>query len=180
MLSAINVLIIDLQTLTCFQNSVAGNFLNFSHQMRCSKGQICPQLLGMGLHASIAMCCLRQRTEHGTICCLNEPLDCCLGVKKNAKQEVFAWSPLFCISMGNIYKNVFIYLVFFAMLLQVYKKLIWSISLQGNHVRELKSKAAEKSLIDKEVQKLLQLKKDLALAEGKSPDPPAQKGKKKK
>ncbi|XP_077339727.1 methionine--tRNA ligase, cytoplasmic isoform X1 [Lithobates pipiens] len=51
---------------------------------------------------------------------------------------------------------------------------------QGNHVRELKSKSAEKSVIDTEVQKLLQLKKELALAEGKSPDPPAQKGKKKK
>ncbi|XP_018425248.1 PREDICTED: methionine--tRNA ligase, cytoplasmic isoform X3 [Nanorana parkeri] len=60
------------------------------------------------------------------------------------------------------------------------QELTQAVEKQGYHVRELKSKAAEKSLIDSEVQKLLKLKKDLALAEGKSPDPPAQKGKKKK
>nr|DBA32847.1 TPA: hypothetical protein GDO54_000606 [Pyxicephalus adspersus] len=60
------------------------------------------------------------------------------------------------------------------------QELTQAVEKQGNHVRELKSKGAEKSLITSEVQKLLQLKKDLALAEGKSPEPPAQKGKKKK
>lgn len=60
------------------------------------------------------------------------------------------------------------------------KQLHQDIERQGNHVRELKSTKAEKSVIDGEVQKLLALKKELALAEGKSPDPPVQKGKKKK
>ncbi|XP_066440525.1 methionine--tRNA ligase, cytoplasmic isoform X1 [Eleutherodactylus coqui] len=60
------------------------------------------------------------------------------------------------------------------------KALMQEVDKQGTHVRELKGKKAEKSLIDSEVQKLLALKKELALAEGKTPDPPAQKGKKKK
>ncbi|XP_053564162.1 methionine--tRNA ligase, cytoplasmic [Bombina bombina] len=60
------------------------------------------------------------------------------------------------------------------------KQLIQEVEKQGNHVRELKGKKAEKSVIDLEVQKLLALKKELALAEGKTPEPPAQKGKKKK
>ncbi|NP_001079984.1 methionine--tRNA ligase, cytoplasmic [Xenopus laevis] len=60
------------------------------------------------------------------------------------------------------------------------KELMQELEKQGNHVRELKGKKAEKSVIDPEVQKLLALKKELALAEGKSPDPPTQKGKKKK
>ncbi|XP_040281674.1 methionine--tRNA ligase, cytoplasmic-like isoform X1 [Bufo bufo] len=60
------------------------------------------------------------------------------------------------------------------------KVLLQEMEKQGNHVRELKGKKAEKSLIDSEVQKLLALKKELALAEGKTPEPPAQKGKKKK
>ncbi|KAM8977821.1 methionine--tRNA ligase, cytoplasmic isoform 2-T2 [Pelodytes ibericus] len=60
------------------------------------------------------------------------------------------------------------------------KELMAEVEKQGNHVRELKGKKAEKSVIDSEVQKLLALKKKLTLAEGKSPDPPAQKGKKKK
>ncbi|NP_001017000.2 methionine--tRNA ligase, cytoplasmic [Xenopus tropicalis] len=60
------------------------------------------------------------------------------------------------------------------------KELMQEVEKQGNLVRELKGKKAEKSTIDTEVQKLLALKKELALAEGKSPDPPAQKGKKKK
>ncbi|KAG8452535.1 hypothetical protein GDO86_004353 [Hymenochirus boettgeri] len=60
------------------------------------------------------------------------------------------------------------------------KELMEEVEKQGYHVRDLKSKKAEKSTIDGEVQKLLALKKELALAEGKSPDPPTQKGKKKK
>ncbi|KAM9320970.1 methionine--tRNA ligase, cytoplasmic [Gastrophryne carolinensis] len=60
------------------------------------------------------------------------------------------------------------------------QELMKAVEKQGNHVRELKGKAAEKSVIDKEVQTLLALKKELALAEGKTPEPPAQKGKKKK
>ncbi|KAM4795360.1 methionine--tRNA ligase, cytoplasmic isoform 2-T2 [Rhinophrynus dorsalis] len=60
------------------------------------------------------------------------------------------------------------------------KELMQEVEKQGNHVRELKSKKAEKSTIDSEVQKLLALKKELALAEGKSPETPSQKGKKKK
>ncbi|XP_056418529.1 methionine--tRNA ligase, cytoplasmic isoform X3 [Hyla sarda] len=59
------------------------------------------------------------------------------------------------------------------------KELMQEVEKQGTQVRELKSKKAEKALIDSEVQKLLALKKELALAEGKTPEPPAQKGKKK-
>uniref|UniRef100_A0A671SEK6 Methionine--tRNA ligase, cytoplasmic n=1 Tax=Sinocyclocheilus anshuiensis TaxID=1608454 RepID=A0A671SEK6_9TELE len=43
----------------------------------------------------------------------------------------------------------------------------------------LKAQKADKSVIDDEVEKLLQLKKQLSLAEGKNPEPAAQKGKKK-
>uniref|UniRef100_A0A8C2GV09 methionine--tRNA ligase n=1 Tax=Cyprinus carpio TaxID=7962 RepID=A0A8C2GV09_CYPCA len=48
---------------------------------------------------------------------------------------------------------------------------------QGNKVRVLKAQKAEKSVVDKEVETLLDLKKQLSLAEGKNPA--AQKGKKK-
>ncbi len=48
---------------------------------------------------------------------------------------------------------------------------------QGDKVRALKAQKAEKAVITAEVEKLLDLKKQLALAEGKSPEP--QKGKKK-
>ena len=41
---------------------------------------------------------------------------------------------------------------------------------QGLLVRQLKTEKAEKSKIDKEVAKLLQLKKSLALAQGTNPD----------
>ncbi|RXN29505.1 methionine--tRNA cytoplasmic isoform X1 [Labeo rohita] len=50
---------------------------------------------------------------------------------------------------------------------------------QGIKVRGLKTQKAEKSIIDEEVKKLLELKKQLSLAEGKNPEPAAQKGKKK-
>lgn len=52
--------------------------------------------------------------------------------------------------------------------------------LQGNHVRQLKANKAEKAQVDMEVAKLLELKKQLALAEGKSPEDPVPKGKWKK
>lgn len=47
-------------------------------------------------------------------------------------------------------------------------------------MRQLKASKAEKGQIDAEVAKLLELKKQLALAEGKTPEPPAPKGKKRK
>uniref|UniRef100_A0A8D0CII5 Methionine--tRNA ligase, cytoplasmic n=1 Tax=Scleropages formosus TaxID=113540 RepID=A0A8D0CII5_SCLFO len=50
---------------------------------------------------------------------------------------------------------------------------------QGDRVRALKAQKAEKTLITAEVAKLLQLKKQLAAAEGKNPEPSPQKGKKK-
>uniref|UniRef100_A0A7N8Y2T4 Methionine--tRNA ligase, cytoplasmic n=1 Tax=Mastacembelus armatus TaxID=205130 RepID=A0A7N8Y2T4_9TELE len=50
---------------------------------------------------------------------------------------------------------------------------------QGDKVRELKAQKAEKAVITAEVAKLLDLKKQLALAEGKSSEPVPQKGKKK-
>uniref|UniRef100_A0A7N9AVW0 Methionine--tRNA ligase, cytoplasmic n=1 Tax=Mastacembelus armatus TaxID=205130 RepID=A0A7N9AVW0_9TELE len=49
----------------------------------------------------------------------------------------------------------------------------------GDKVRELKAQKAEKAVITAEVAKLLDLKKQLALAEGKSSEPVPQKGKKK-
>lgn len=51
------------------------------------------------------------------------------------------------------------------------------LSSQGDKVRALKTQKAEKDVIAAEVSKLLDLKKQLALAEGKNPEP--QKGKKK-
>uniref|UniRef100_A0A3Q3JC61 Methionine--tRNA ligase, cytoplasmic n=1 Tax=Monopterus albus TaxID=43700 RepID=A0A3Q3JC61_MONAL len=50
---------------------------------------------------------------------------------------------------------------------------------QGDKVRALKAQKAEKAVVTAEVAKLLDLKKQLALAEGKSPEPAPQKGKKK-
>lgn len=49
---------------------------------------------------------------------------------------------------------------------------------QGNIVRELKAQKADKNHVAAEVVKLLDLKKQLAVAEGKPPEAP--KGKKKK
>lgn len=51
--------------------------------------------------------------------------------------------------------------------------------LQGEKVRALKVQKAAKDVVTAEVAKLLDLKKQLALAEGKSPEPAPQKGKKK-
>lgn len=51
--------------------------------------------------------------------------------------------------------------------------------LQGEKVRALKAQKAAKDVVTAEVAKLLDLKKQLALAEGKSPEPAPQKGKKK-
>lgn len=50
---------------------------------------------------------------------------------------------------------------------------------QGEKVRNLKAQKAEKTLITAEVNILLDLKRQLTLAEGKSPEPAPQKGKKK-
>uniref|UniRef100_A0A4W6EFX2 Methionine--tRNA ligase, cytoplasmic n=1 Tax=Lates calcarifer TaxID=8187 RepID=A0A4W6EFX2_LATCA len=50
---------------------------------------------------------------------------------------------------------------------------------QGDKVRALKAQKAEKAVITAEVAKLLDLKKQLAAAEGKSPEPAPQKSKKK-
>uniref|UniRef100_A0A8C2BFY3 Methionine--tRNA ligase, cytoplasmic n=1 Tax=Cyprinus carpio TaxID=7962 RepID=A0A8C2BFY3_CYPCA len=57
------------------------------------------------------------------------------------------------------------------------KQLTALVAEQGNKVRVLKAQKAEKSVVDKEVETLLDLKKQLSLAEGKNPA--AQKGKKK-
>ncbi|PKK16793.1 hypothetical protein A306_00000167, partial [Columba livia] len=51
---------------------------------------------------------------------------------------------------------------------------------QGNYVRQLKANKAEKAEVDTEVAKLLELKKQLLQAEGKSPEVPVPKGKRKK
>ncbi|XP_043362322.1 methionine--tRNA ligase, cytoplasmic, partial [Dermochelys coriacea] len=60
------------------------------------------------------------------------------------------------------------------------KELAEELAKQANHVRQLKANKAEKGQIDAEVAKLLELKKQLALAEGKTPEPPAPMGKKRK
>ncbi|XP_036427075.1 methionine--tRNA ligase, cytoplasmic isoform X2 [Colossoma macropomum] len=59
------------------------------------------------------------------------------------------------------------------------KQLAAAVAEQGDKVRALKAQKAEKSVITAEVTKLLELKKELALAEGKNPEPSPQKGKKK-
>ncbi|XP_051270251.1 methionine--tRNA ligase, cytoplasmic isoform X1 [Dicentrarchus labrax] len=59
------------------------------------------------------------------------------------------------------------------------KQLTLAVTEQGEKVRALKAQKAEKAVITAEVTKLLDLKKQLALAEGKSPEPAPQKGKKK-
>ncbi|KAK2861889.1 hypothetical protein Q5P01_001422 [Channa striata] len=59
------------------------------------------------------------------------------------------------------------------------KKLTQAVAEQGDKVRALKSQKAEKAVIAAEVTKLLDLKKQLALAEGKSTEPAPQKGKRK-
>ncbi|XP_072237935.1 methionine--tRNA ligase, cytoplasmic [Leuresthes tenuis] len=59
------------------------------------------------------------------------------------------------------------------------KQLAKAVAEQGEKVRALKAQKAEKDVITAEVSKLLDLKKQLALAEGKSPEPAPQKGKKK-
>ncbi|XP_063408888.1 methionine--tRNA ligase, cytoplasmic-like [Mytilus trossulus] len=59
------------------------------------------------------------------------------------------------------------------------ERLTDEVTKQGLVVRDLKSKKAEKSLIDSEVAKLLDLKKRLALAGGQNPQEAAGGGKKK-
>ncbi|KAJ3602200.1 hypothetical protein NHX12_029959 [Muraenolepis orangiensis] len=60
------------------------------------------------------------------------------------------------------------------------KQLTQAVAEQGDKVRVLKTQKAEKAAITAEVNKLLELKKQLALAEGKDPGPaPQGKGKKK-
>ncbi|XP_066564500.1 methionine--tRNA ligase, cytoplasmic [Amia ocellicauda] len=59
------------------------------------------------------------------------------------------------------------------------KQLTEEVAQQGERVRTLKAQKAEKSVIGAEVAKLLDLKKQLVLAEGKNPEPPVTKGKKK-
>ncbi|XP_066520845.1 methionine--tRNA ligase, cytoplasmic [Hoplias malabaricus] len=59
------------------------------------------------------------------------------------------------------------------------KQLTAAVAQQGAKVRTLKDQKADKSVITAEVTKLLELKKELAVAEGKNPEPSSQKGKKK-
>ncbi|XP_061582704.1 methionine--tRNA ligase, cytoplasmic isoform X2 [Cololabis saira] len=59
------------------------------------------------------------------------------------------------------------------------KELTKAVTEQGEKVRALKAQKAEKGVITAEVSKLLDLKKQLAVAEGKNPEPSSQKGKKK-
>ncbi|XP_023253171.1 methionine--tRNA ligase, cytoplasmic-like, partial [Seriola lalandi dorsalis] len=59
------------------------------------------------------------------------------------------------------------------------KQLTQAVAEQGDKVRALKTQKAEKAVITAEVAKLLDLKKQLAVAEGKNPEPAPQKSKKK-
>ncbi|XP_009706285.1 PREDICTED: methionine--tRNA ligase, cytoplasmic, partial [Cariama cristata] len=63
---------------------------------------------------------------------------------------------------------------------QLIQELTEEVAKQGNHIRQLKTNKAEKAQVNMEVAKLLELKKQLALAEGKSPEVPVPKGKRKK
>lgn len=58
------------------------------------------------------------------------------------------------------------------------KQLTQAVTEQGDKVRALKTQKADKAVINAEVAKLLDLKKQLAAAEGKSPEPAPQKKKK--
>ncbi|KAM6364797.1 methionine--tRNA ligase, cytoplasmic isoform 2-T2 [Pluvialis apricaria] len=60
------------------------------------------------------------------------------------------------------------------------QELTEEVAKQGNHVRQLKANKAEKAQVDAEVARLLELKQQLAVAEGKSPEVPVPKGKRKK
>ncbi|XP_019346961.2 methionine--tRNA ligase, cytoplasmic isoform X2 [Alligator mississippiensis] len=64
--------------------------------------------------------------------------------------------------------------------LQKVKELSEEVAKQGTHVRELKAAKVEKGQIDTEVAKLLELKRQLVLVEGRPLEPPAPKGKRKK
>ncbi|XP_074836358.1 methionine--tRNA ligase, cytoplasmic isoform X1 [Carettochelys insculpta] len=57
------------------------------------------------------------------------------------------------------------------------QELAEEVARQGDHVRQLKARKAEKGQIDAAVAKLLELKKQLALAEGRDPAPPGKKRK---
>ncbi|KAJ8259374.1 hypothetical protein COCON_G00183860 [Conger conger] len=57
------------------------------------------------------------------------------------------------------------------------QQLAQEVAAQGERVRALKAQKAEKVLVTAEVSRLLELKRQLALAEGQDPEP--QKGKKK-
>ncbi|XP_064858124.1 methionine--tRNA ligase, cytoplasmic [Oncorhynchus nerka] len=59
------------------------------------------------------------------------------------------------------------------------RELTLAVAEQGEKVRTLKGQKAEKTVIGAEVTKLLELKKQLSLAEGKDPEPVLTKGKKK-
>ncbi|XP_028854259.1 methionine--tRNA ligase, cytoplasmic isoform X2 [Denticeps clupeoides] len=59
------------------------------------------------------------------------------------------------------------------------KQLEAAVAEQGEKVRTLKAQKAEKPVVIAEVSKLLELKKQLALAEGRDPEPATQKGKRK-
>ncbi|KAK2516029.1 Mars isoform B [Columba livia] len=63
---------------------------------------------------------------------------------------------------------------------QLIQELTEKVAEQGNYVRQLKANKAEKAEVDTEVAKLLELKKQLLQAEGKSPEVPVPKGKRKK
>ncbi|XP_008937665.1 PREDICTED: methionine--tRNA ligase, cytoplasmic, partial [Merops nubicus] len=63
---------------------------------------------------------------------------------------------------------------------QLIQELTEKVAKQGNHIRQLKANKAEKAQVDTEVAKLLELKKQLALAEGKTPEVLVPKGKRKK
>ncbi|KAM6395019.1 methionine--tRNA ligase, cytoplasmic [Rhynochetos jubatus] len=63
---------------------------------------------------------------------------------------------------------------------QLVMELTEEVAKQGNHIRQLKANKAEKAQVAMEVAKLLELKKQLALAEGKSPEVLVPKGKQKK
>ncbi|XP_024125643.1 methionine--tRNA ligase, cytoplasmic [Oryzias melastigma] len=59
------------------------------------------------------------------------------------------------------------------------EQLAKAVAEQGDKVRALKAQKAEKDVITAEVSKLLELKTQLAVAEGKNPEPTSKKGKKK-
>uniref|UniRef100_A0A665SZT0 Methionine--tRNA ligase, cytoplasmic n=1 Tax=Echeneis naucrates TaxID=173247 RepID=A0A665SZT0_ECHNA len=107
------------------------------------------------------VCSLRAGHRIGTVSPLFQKLE---GDHIEALKKRFGGQQVFYGSLWVVYKSV---------------PLCFHALSQGDKVRALKAQKADKAVITAEVAKLLDLKKQLAVAEGKNPEPASQKSKKK-